>query len=175
VVDGFDPNLVEIPEEFKDLDTSSIAEEKAKGDFSGRKPSKTRRIIRQRTDKSLVGYDSWRVEDRKLLKGSGKAFAVAKLMIAPASLVRAFGHPAPTEIFYDGTGEYNFEDSNLDLFCLYDYRQTDFYYGINREDSYYETKRNLKRPLHKRKMKRPTIQEFWESEEPKEFKLSCDD
>ena len=109
------------------------------------------------------------------MKGSGKTFAVAKLMIAPASLVRAFGMPSPTEIFYDGTGEYNFEDSNLDLYCLYDYRQTDFYYGLNRDAEYYETKRNLKRPLHKRKMIRPTIQEFWESEEPKEFKLTADD
>jgi hypothetical protein len=96
-------------------------------------------------------------------------------MIAPASLVRAFGMPSPTEIFYDGTGEFNFEDSNLDLYCLYDYRQTDFYYGLNRDDDYYETKRNLKRPLHKRKQRRPTIEEFWACEELKEFKLSCDD
>lgn len=174
-VDGLRPDLVTIPEEFKDLDTEDLVKEKAEGDFSGRKPSSNRRIIRQRTDKSLVGYDSWRCHDRVLMKGSGKAFAVAKLMIAPAALVRAFGMPSTTEIFYDGTGEYNFEDSNLDLYCLYDYRQTDFYYGLNREDEYYETKRNLKRPLHKRKMRRPTIQEFWESEEPKEFKLSADD
>lgn len=37
------------------------------------------------------------------------------------------------------------------------------------------TERNLKRPLHKRKQKWPSIEEFWEDEEPKEFKLSCDD
>jgi hypothetical protein len=30
-------------------------------------------------------------------------------------------------------------------------------------------------PLHSRKQKYPTIQEFWESTEPKTFKLSADD
>jgi hypothetical protein len=46
VVDGLRPDLVTIPEEFKDLDTNELTLEKAEGTFSGRKPSSNRRIIR---------------------------------------------------------------------------------------------------------------------------------
>ena len=110
-----------------------------------------------------------------MLKGDGKNHAVCKIQIAPADLIKLFGTPEPTEIFYQGTGQYTFEDNNLDMYCLFDYKQTDFYYGINREDEYYTTNKNLKLPLHSRKQKYPTIQEFWESTEPKTFKLSADD
>jgi len=61
------------------LGVEDIAKEKEEGNFSGRKPSSSRRIIRARTDKSLVGYDAWRCHDRAHMKGSGKAYAVAKL------------------------------------------------------------------------------------------------
>lgn len=63
----------------------------------------------------------------------------------------------------------------MDTYCLYDYKQTDYYHGINREDEYYTTDVNLRKPLHQRKRKYPTSEEFWYSTEPKEFKLSCDD
>lgn len=89
--------------------------------------------------------------------------------------MKLFGTPDPTEIFYQGTGQYTFEDTNLDMYCLFDYKQTDFYHGINREDEYYLTEKNLRLPLHQRKRKFPTIQEFWESTEPRTFKLAADD
>lgn len=110
-----------------------------------------------------------------MLKGDGKNHAVCKIQIAPADLIKLFGTPEPSEIFYQGTGQYTFEDNNLDMYCLFDYKQTDFYYGINREDEYYTTNKNLKLPLHARKQKYPTIQEFWESTEPRTFKLAADD
>lgn len=72
---------------------------------------------------------------------------------------------------FDGTGEYEFEDNNLDVFSINDYRQTDFYWGINREDEYYD--KYLNKTPHKRRRKWPTIKEFWESTEPHEFKLHC--
>ena len=39
----------------------------------------------------------------------------------------------------DVTGEYTFEDNNLDMFAIYDYRQTTLYHGANIPDqSYYQ-------------------------------------
>jgi heat shock protein HspQ len=87
-------------------------------------------------------------------------------MVAPADLIKIFGMPDTSETFFQGTGQYTFEDNNLDVFCLYDYKKTDFYHGLNREDEFYLSEANLKKPLHKRKRKYPTIQEFWESTEP---------
>jgi len=77
----------------------------------------------------------------------------------------------------EGTGDYTFEDSNLDIFNLYDYKKTDFYWGFNRPegDAYYNSPSNLKKPPHKRDRPYPSIKEFWESEEPQEFKLGCQD
>ena len=68
--------------------------------------------------------------------------------------------PSPTETGFDGTGEYHFEDSNLDCFNISDYRKTDFYYGIERPegDAYYESKKNLAKPPHKREKRWPTIE-----------------
>ena len=95
----------------------------------------------------------------------------------PADLVKLFGLPSPTETGFEGSGEYHFEDNNLDVFNICDYKQTDFYWGMNRPegDAYYESKENLSKPPHKRDRKWPTVQEFWESTEPKEFRLSCQD
>ena len=49
------------------------------------------------------------------------------------------------------------------------------YHGLNREDEYYQSPKNLRKPLHKRKRKWPTIEEFWQSEEPIEWKVKADD
>jgi hypothetical protein len=122
VVDGFQPDMIEIPEEFKNLKIEDIEQEVADGKFTEGARKNRRKIQRNRTDKNLKGYDAWRVTDRKFLKGDGKAVAVAKIMISPAALIRTFGDPDSTEIFYSGTGQFDFEDGNLDLFCLYDYR-----------------------------------------------------
>jgi hypothetical protein len=92
-------------------------------------------------------------------------------MLPPALLVKAFGMPTETRTGFDGTGEYDFEDSNLDCFNIADYRQTDFYHGLNREDEYYD--KYIHKAPHKRRRKMPSIKEFWESMEPKEFKIFC--
>jgi hypothetical protein len=82
-------------------------------------------------------------------------------MIPPALLVKAFGMPNFTRTGFEGTGEYEFEDTNLDVFSINDYKQTDFYWGLNREDEYYE--KYLKKRPHKRRHKWPTVKEFWET------------
>ena len=68
-----------------------------------------------------------------------------------------------------------FEDNNLDMYHLFDYKQTDVYHGLNREDEYYHNPKNLRKPFHKRKRKWPTVKEFWESTDPMLFKLVADD
>lgn len=154
-------DLIQIPDEFKD---ESIDDIKIKKDKRTRRP-----MIRNRTNKDITNYDAWRVHDREFLKTGGKMICTRKIMLIPAQLVKAFGMPDFTRTGFDGTGEYDFEDNNLDLFNIADYRQTQTYWGFNREDEYYE--KQLSKPPHKRRRKWPTTEEFWTSTEPKEFKL----
>jgi len=166
----YDPDLIEIPEEFANVVTDDVEE-----NYVSTSRRNRRKFIRTKSDKNLAGYDAWRCTDRSIKKGSGRQHAVAKLMIAPALLVRTFGTPGMTETGFHGTGEYHFEDNNLDVFNLYDYKKTDFFHGFNREDDYYTTKENMAKKPHARKRKWPSIDEFWASEEPVEFKLGATD
>lgn len=162
-------DLIEIPPEFADESLDDIVIKKDK---------RTRRtIIRMRSNRDISKYDAWRCYDRQLLKGGGKQACIRKINLIPADLVKLFGLPSPTETGFEGSGEYHFEDNNLDVFNICDYKQTDFYWGMNRPegDAYYESKENLSKPPHKRDRKWPSVQEFWESTEPKEFRLSCQD
>lgn len=161
-------DLIEIPEEFKDLDTSDVQP------LKGRKANKRKRVL-TRSDKSLVGYDVWRCFDRQVVAPTPQTRACCKLMIAPALLKKAFGRPDKTEYGFAVSGQYDFEDTNLDLYRLIDYKATQFYYGMNRPDEFYYTEKNMKKPERKRVKKWPTIDEFWKSDEPKMFRLmTCD-
>ena len=102
---------------------------------------------------------------------TGKEKAVCKLLIPPYLLRKAFGWPDRADIGFYGTGQYDFEDSNLDCYKIHDYKQTDLYHGEAREPEFYTTAKNLKKPLSRRKKMWPTYEEFWKSEEPKEFRL----
>jgi hypothetical protein len=68
------------------------------GDYSPKKSNRarSRKRVYTRSDKSLIGYDVWRSFDRNLIAATGKEKAVCKLMISPALLKRAFGHPDKT-------------------------------------------------------------------------------
>ena len=162
-------DLIDIPEEFKDLEVDD--------DFKPTRSnkSKTRKRILTRTERDMSEYDVWRAFDRQLICTTGKEQAVCKLMIPPALLKRAFGTPDATATGFTGTGNYEFEDSNLDLYRIHDYKQTDFYHGFNREDEAYYSEKNMKKPEHKRRRKWPTIEEFWACEEPKPFRLIASD
>lgn len=140
-------DLIEIPEEFKDESLDDIV---IKKDKRSRRP-----IIRNRTSRDISNYDAWRVHDREILKGGGKQRGIRKIMLSPALLVKAFGTPTMTRTGFDGTGEYDFEDNNLDIFNIADYRKTDFYWGINREEEYYD--RYLHKAPNKRRRKWPTV------------------
>ena len=126
----FNLDLIEIPEEFKDEGIEDIVIVK---DRRARRP-----IVKIRTSRDLSKYDAWRSYDRELLKSGGKQGCIRKLMLSPALLVKAFGIPGTTRTGFDGTGEYDFEDNNLDCFNIADYRKTDFYWGLNREEEFYD-------------------------------------
>jgi hypothetical protein len=114
-VDGYDPDLIEVPEEFKDLPLDDLE------NVGGRKFAQ-RKVIKRKSCTNLSKYDAWRCWDRAVLKGDGKHHGVATLYIAPAQLVRTFGFPHLTQIMAHGSGEYNFEDSNLDCYSIFDYK-----------------------------------------------------
>lgn len=82
-------NLIDIPEEFKDVEVGDAFKPKPKN------KSKAKRVY-SRSDKSQRGYDSWRVHDRNVINVTGKDKAECKLMIPPALLKRAFGTPDKT-------------------------------------------------------------------------------
>lgn len=161
----YDVDRIEIPEKYQDLEASD-AEPK-------RKAKSKRPRIYTRSNKSLVGYDVWRCFDRELPTAGGKDKAACKLLIPPALLIKAFGQPAETAIGFAGSGHFDFEDTNLDLFRIHDYKQTDFYHGLPREDSYYNSPKNLRRSERRRARPWPTVEEFWRCEEPKQFRLLC--
>ena len=102
---------------------------------------------------------------------TGKEKAVCKIKVAPALLKKAFGKPSNADLGFAVSGEYDFEDSNLDLFKIHDYKQTTFYHGFNREDAFYYTEKNMKRHEKRRVRKWPSVDEFWELETPIEFRL----
>lgn len=162
-------DLIEVPAEFQDIAIDDI---KIKKDKRSRRP-----IIKIRTSRDISKYDAWRNYDRTLIKGGGKQGCIRKINLIPAHLVKAFGLPEPTKIGFEGTGDYHFEDNNLDVFNIYDYKKTDFYWGLNRPEgeAYYNSPKNLSLPPHKRDRPWPTIAEFWASTEPHEFKLACQD
>jgi len=81
-----------------------------------------RTLIRNRTERSLENYRVWRSYDRAMQKFEGAYCpGVFKISVAPATLIKLFGYPSDaTDQGLYSTGEYNFEDSNLDCFCIFD-------------------------------------------------------
>jgi len=69
-------------------------------------------------------------------------------MAAPADLMKLWGLPKKGEMHTHVTGTYNFEDNNLDVFTIFDFKVTTCYWGMNREPEYYDNAKNLRKPLH---------------------------
>jgi len=136
-----------------------------------RKAQTKRKRVLTRSDKNLREYDAWRCVDRNLIVPTPKTKAVCKITVSPALIRQAFGTPDKTELGFEVSGQYDFEDTNLDLFRLFDYQETTFYHGFNREDSFYYTEKNMRRHEKRRVKKWPTVEEFWASEEPRQFRL----
>ena len=62
----FDPDLIDIPEEFQDLPIADVTPK----DFKKKKSNK--KLIRTRTSKNMTNYDVWRVHDRETQAGGIK-------------------------------------------------------------------------------------------------------
>lgn len=114
--DNLRPDLIQIPKEYEDVDTSDVNPQ------NFRRSSVRKRFLRNRNNKLLTGYDAWRSFDRTMFKSGGKMPAVAKIMVAPADLIKAFGTPCESTVFDTATGEFNFEDNNLDCFAIFDHK-----------------------------------------------------
>ncbi len=97
----------------------SIADVKPK-DFARRQSNK--KLIRTRSSKDMTNYDAWRCHDRSVMMADEKHPNVAKFYLAPADLWKVFGQPDKPTLGIVSTGEFNFEDNNLDCFKLYDYK-----------------------------------------------------
>jgi len=117
-VQGLDPDLIDIPEEFEDVPIANLRTKDVARKISNKK------FIRTKSDRDMTNYDVWRCHDRTTHQmGSGhKAPNVAKYQIAPALLWRLFGIPCQPSYPIVSTGEYNFEDTNLDCYKLYDFK-----------------------------------------------------
>ena len=70
---GFDPDLIEIPDEFKDLPIADVTPR----EVARRKSNK--RLVRTRTNKDMTNYDAWRVHDRETFTHNEKMANVAKI------------------------------------------------------------------------------------------------
>lgn len=140
----------------------------------GRTAPKRKRIL-TKSDKNLTGYDVWRSFDRQLVQLQANDPGCCKIMVPPALLKRAFGTPQWTEVGFAVSGFFDFEDTNLDLYRVFDYKKTDLYHGLPREESFYTTEKNMRRPEKRRKKAWPTQDEFWATETPIEFRVLCND
>lgn len=68
------------------------------------------------------------------------------------------------------TGAYFFEDNNLDVFCVFDWKQTTLSWGKNLEDTMYENQDHILPEFRIKKYLEP--EEFWSSDEPREFRVA---
>ena len=113
-------DLIEIPEEFKDLEVSDDFRPLKKGGRSVQK----RKFVRSKSDKTTRDYEVWRSYDRRGLQIQPNDQGCCKLMLPPALMKRAFGKPVESEMGFAVSGIYDFEDSNLDVYRIFDYKKT---------------------------------------------------
>lgn len=68
------------------------------------------------------------------------------------------------------TYQYDFEDTDLSLFLVYDFKATTNYWGNNKPNFDYQNQA-LTNPRN-RINKYPTVEEFWNSEELHQFRIN---
>lgn len=135
-------------------------------------PRRKRRVYdRPKHDTNLENYTAWRTFDRLLLKPNYLALNVAcKIIASPKAVQHIFGvGHSPDCNGKHSTREYYFEDSNLDLFALYDFKSTTDFWGENDPNRKPQDHLAPKR----RKLDYPTPEEFWASDEPHPFRVNC--
>lgn len=83
-----------------------------------------RKFDRPQHDLDITNYHVWQSYERVLPRGGEHSSPlVCRLMVSPALFTKAFGQGKPLLTrSKSATREYDFEDMNLDLFLVYDYR-----------------------------------------------------
>lgn len=120
-------------------------------------PKKKARIRKEISD-DISNYDIWRTFNEMYKPNrpteTPEYQKETDFKCAPADLVRAFGQPIlPRFAFARSTGIYEFSDSNLDTFWIYDYHLQIEFLTSNKKTSEW-------------------INDFWSSEEPAVFRVS---
>jgi hypothetical protein len=101
---------------------------------------------------------------------------ICKIEVAPALVEKAFGEGFnSTRNGRYATKEWDFTDSNLDQYLVYDYKATTRYWGPNLDPLEYERLRAIKQKRYW-KEPRPTFTEFWaETEKTHTFFVNATD
>jgi len=146
-----------VPEEFKEIDIKGFQPEP-----KGRKVR--REVIYTRTSRDISKYGAFRTLDHSGGVDNLQIRSIAKIQLVPKELERVFGMRDSESHGLDSSGSYMFMDSNMDPFLIAEYRNTQLYHGLNREQEWYDKHRNL--TPFKRPKKYPTPSEFWDLEEP---------
>ena len=92
--------------------------------------------------------------------------------MAPKTLLHVLGQSLDdTRNGLYSTKEWDFVDSNLDKFLIYDFKSSTSFWGENRSDEWYAA--NPKRKYKFRKYPQVSEEEFWKSEAPHAFRVNC--
>ncbi|CAD8071388.1 unnamed protein product [Paramecium primaurelia] len=127
---------------------------------------------RPKFDLSLNDYYVWTTfHDPYYKPDEYSEIVVCKIYLSPKGLIHAFGMGMDPWRNKLATKEFDFEDSNLDKFCLYDAKQTTKFWGPNKSEQFYNKQQYLK-PIY-RKKRWPTYDEFWNQEEKAPFRVNC--
>lgn len=131
---------------------------------------KDKKPIIPKHSSDVTNYEIWRSFDKKPSFFRSYNQGYKKITISPAKLRKRFYEPNDY-VNSDISGCYYFEDNNLDVFMLYEFRQTTMSYGENYPDEMLIKQEQLRIYPKRRYVKLPSRIEFWDSEEPKEFRI----
>lgn len=124
-------------------------------------------------DLDITKYDAYLDIKEHLPKaGPHNLKVVHKIEVSPVDLRNAFGEGCLSYRNSNySTREYDFTDSNLDKFLLYDYKSTQEFGGATMPDYDYEHQMHI-RPMYRKRIY-PTEVDFWNSEEKHMFRVNC--
>ena len=112
-------------------------------DISGYTPKVTQASRRKYDSKkynlNLKGYECWRVWDRELNFMNPYNHPLLNVKLSPKKLLKTFGIPL-SSVCVEATGMYYFEDMNLDVYLIMDWKTTQQYHGLNFTDDFYKVR-----------------------------------
>ena len=120
--------------------------------------------------KDLLKYDAWSSFDQKLAYYKNLTDNCRSIQLNPRKLKEKFSLPDKS-INQHNTGHYYFQDNDLNVYLLFDYKQTTMTYGENLSDDLLksQTEKEINPKYHI--LKSLTKEEFWNSDEERSFKI----